>query len=139
MLRMIRSLGTGNEADTLVNIAEKEIPFFFVNHLNQPCVVAKVQQHYEVMEIGDDQFLGVLRSIWRNNNTERITISEGTLKRARDALLASVDRERRTIKTHLRVAWKGKVLRYDLTNHLWQQVEISANGVKILDSKTMLD
>ena len=41
----------------------------------------------------------------------------------------------------MRVAWKqkNKVLRYDLTNQLWQQIEISSAGFKIIDSKTVLD
>jgi hypothetical protein len=46
MLRMVKRTSLvrrGNEADTLVKIAEKEIRFFFVNHLKQPCVVAKIR------------------------------------------------------------------------------------------------
>jgi hypothetical protein len=131
-----------HESDLLVSIAEKEIPFFFINHLNQPCVIAKGRNHYEVIEMNDDSFLGLLRQMRRNSNTSRITVSENTLKRARAALVAlTMQLEQPKIKTHLRVAWKekNKVLRYDLTNSLWQQVEISSNGVKIIDSKAMLD
>ncbi len=118
-------IGRINEADILVNIAEKEIPFFFVNHLNQPCAVVKVRNHYEIMEMNDDStFLVLLRQMWRDNNiannkTLKITISEDMLKRARAALVGAVNQlERPRIKTHLRVAWKekNKVLRYDLTN-----------------------
>jgi hypothetical protein len=131
------------ESDLLVGIAEKEIPFFFVNRLNQPCVVTKVRNHYEVIEMNDDLFFLVLmRQMWRNSNSSRITVSENTLKRARAALVAStMQLEQPIIKTHLRVAWKekNKVLRYDLTNSLWQQVEISSNRVRILDSESMLD
>jgi len=132
-----------SESDTLVNIAEKEIPFFFVNHLNQPCAVVKVRNHYEVMEVSDDSFLGLLRQMWRdNNNSLKITISEDMLKRARAALVGSAQQlEQPKIKTHLRVAWKEKnrVLRYDLTNQLWRQIEISSVDVRIIDSKTILD
>jgi hypothetical protein len=130
------------ESDLLVSIAEKKIRFFLVNHLNQPCVVAKVRNHYEVIEMNDDSFLGLLRQMWRNSNASRITVSENTLKRARAALVAStMQLEQPRIKTHLRVAWKvkNKVLRYDLTNSLWQQVEISSNSVRILDSESMLE
>ncbi|MDQ6862975.1 MAG: hypothetical protein M3044_04050 [Thermoproteota archaeon] len=141
-------IGRINEADVLVNIAEKEIPFFFVNHLNQPCAVVKVRNHYEIMEMNDDStFLGLLRQMWRdtniaNNKTLKITISEDMLKRARAALVGAANQlERPRIKTHLRVAWKekNKVLRYDLTNQFWQQVEISATGVRVIDSRTVLD
>jgi hypothetical protein len=63
MFRMVKRTSLvrrENEADTLVKIAEKEIRFFFVNHLNQPCVVAKVRNHYEVIEMNDDDlFLGL--------------------------------------------------------------------------------
>jgi len=141
-------IGRINEADILVNIAEKEIPFFFVNHLNQACAVAKVRNHYEIMEMNEDStFLGLLRQMWRDNNiannkTLRVTISEDMLKRARASLVGAANQlERPRIKTHLRVAWKekNKVLRYDLTNQFWQQIEISSTGVKIIDSKTVLD
>src|ERR1700758_3581881 len=135
--------GIKQDSDLLVSIAEKKIQFFFVNHLNQPCVFANVRgDHYEVIEMNDDGlFLGLLRQMWRNSNTSRITVSENTLKRARAALIAStMQLQQPRIKTHLRVAWKekNKVLRYDLTNPLWQQVEISSDGFRILDSKTML-
>jgi hypothetical protein len=97
------------ESDLLVSIAEKEIPFFFVNHLNQSCVVAKVRNHYEMIEMNDDSFLILMRQMWRNNNASRITVSENTLKRARAALVAStMQLEQPRIKTHLRVAWKVK-------------------------------
>ncbi|MDQ6669142.1 MAG: FAD-dependent oxidoreductase, partial [Thermoproteota archaeon] len=141
-------IGRVNEADILVNIAEKEIPFFFVNHLNQPCAVVKVRNHYEIMEMNDDStFLGLLRQMWRDNNiannkTMKITISEDMLKRARAALVGAVNQlECPRIKTHLRVAWKekNKILRYDLTNQFWQQIEISATVVRVIDSRTVLD
>jgi DNA polymerase elongation subunit (family B) len=139
-------IGRINEADTLVSVAEKEIPFTFVNHLNQPCAVVKVRNHYEVMEMNDESFLGLLRQMWRDSNTAKnslkITISDDMLKRARAALVGSVQQlERPKIKTHLRVAWKerNKVLRYDLTNQSWQQIEISSNGIRLIDSKTILD
>lgn len=141
-------IGRINEADILVNIAEKEIPFFFMNHLNQPCAVVKVRNHYEIMEMNDDStFLGLLHQMWRNNNiannkTLKITISEDMLKRARAALVGAANQlERPKIKTHLRVAWKekNKILRYDLTNQFWQQIEISATGVRVIDSRTVLD
>jgi hypothetical protein len=93
----------------LASIAEKEIRFF-VNHLNQPYAVAKVRNHYEVTEMNDGLFLGLLRQMWRNSNTSGITLSEITLKRARAALVAStMQLEQPRIKTHLRVAWKEKI------------------------------
>ncbi len=144
----VPGIGKINEADLLVNLAEKQIPFFFVNHLNQPCAVVKVRAHYEIMEMNDDStFLGVLRQMWRENSIAenkalKITVSEDMLRRARAALVGGVGQlEQPRIKTHLRVAWKqgDKVLRYDLTNQLWQQIEVSASGVKIIDSKTIID
>lgn len=51
-----RGGGKENDADVLVKIADREIPFFFMNHLNRACVVVKVQQHYEVVEINTDPF-----------------------------------------------------------------------------------
>jgi DNA polymerase elongation subunit (family B) len=133
--------GGGNDADTLVKIAEKEIPFFFTNHLNRPCAIVQIQQHYEVMEILTDPFLVALRRMWQAAHPNRITISDDMVKRTRSALIAkSINPELQPIKTHLRVAWKDKILRYDLTNTLWQQVEVSSNsGWKILSSKVMLD
>jgi hypothetical protein len=142
-LQKIPKHGGGNDADILVKIAEKEIPLFFMNHLNRPCAIVKVQQHYEVMEINTDSFLIALRRMWQSTHPSRITISDDMVKRTRSALIAkSINPELAPIRTHLRVAWKekNKVLRYDLTNNLWQQVEVSTNdGWKILSSKVMLD
>ncbi|MGA9150711.1 MAG: hypothetical protein WBZ36_09040 [Candidatus Nitrosopolaris sp.] len=137
-----RGGGKENDADILVKIADREIPFFFMNHLNRACVVVKVQQHYEVMEINTDPFLIVLRRIWQSAHPNRITISDEMVKRARSALIAmSINTELPTIKTYQRVAWKekDKIYRYDLTNSLWQQIEVSSDGRKLLSSKVMLD
>ena len=131
-----------SNASTLVKIAVKVIPFFFTNHLNRPCAVVQVMTHYEVMEINTDPFLMVLRRIWQSANPNKIIISDNAVKHARYALIAkSINPEHQTIRTHLRVAWKekNKILRYDLTNNLWQQIEISSDGVRKLSSKVMLD
>ena len=87
------------------------------------------------MEINTDPFLMVLRRIWQAANPDRLAVSDNIVKHARSALIAKlINPEHQRIRTHLRVAWKerNKVLRYDLTNTLWQQVEISSNGLKIL-------
>jgi hypothetical protein len=64
-----------------------------------------VRNHYEVIEMNDDLFLGLLRQMWRNRNTSRITVSENILKRARAALVAStMQLEQPRIKTYLRAA-----------------------------------
>jgi hypothetical protein len=64
-----------------------------------------VRNHYEVIEMNDDLFLGLLRQMWRNRNVSRITVSENILKRARAALVAStMQLEQPRIKTYLRAA-----------------------------------
>jgi len=83
MLRMVKRTSLvrrGNEADTLVKIAEKEIRF-------EPAVCCC--QSAKPLRSNDDLFLGLLRQMWRNSNTSKSTVSENILKRSRAALVTS--------------------------------------------------
>ena len=132
-----------NDADTLVKIVEEKIGGnFFVNHMNRACALVPVNSHFEIMELKEEPFLEALRIMWRKSSDKRITISEDMLKRARAALIAATNQfEHQRIEMHKRVAWKVKndVMRYDLTNSLWQEIEVDGNGVRLLSSDTMLE
>ena len=94
------------------------------------------------MDLKEEQFLEALRIMWRESSPKRITISEDMLKRARAALIVATNSlEQQRIEMHKRVAWKVKneIMRYDLTNSLWQEIEVDGNGVRLLSSNTMFE
>jgi hypothetical protein len=144
-----------NQADIIVKLALQSIPFCFKNHFKEYCAVVKVvtatETHYEVMNMEDHNFSSALRYLWEQENIAqnrplKTTISQDHIKQASATLESKIDRSGiPRIRTHLRVAWKeeNKVIRYDLGNDRWQQVEIigsedGKSGVKIIDSNSMM-
>jgi DNA polymerase elongation subunit (family B) len=144
-----------NQADVIVKLALENIPFCFKNQFKEYCAVVKVvtssETHYEVMNMEDHNFSSALRYLWEQENIAqnrplKTTVSQDHIKQARATLESKVDHSGvPRVKTHLRVAWKeeNRVIRYDLGNDRWQQIEISGSedsksGVKIIDSDSMI-
>ncbi|GEM_PF-3542309 len=144
-----------NQADVIVKLALENIPFCFKNQFKEYCAVVKVvtatETHYEVMNMEDHNFSSALRYLWEQENIAqnrplKTTVSQDHIKQARATLESKIDHSGvPRIKTHLRVAWKeeNKIIRYDLSNDRWQQVEISGSedgksGVRIVDSDNMI-
>jgi hypothetical protein len=150
-----RDRNAPNQADVIVKLALENIPFCFKNQFKEYCAVVKVvtatDTHYEVMNMEDHNFSSALRYLWEQENIAqnkplKTTISQDHIKQARATLESKIDHSGvPRIMTHLRVAWKeeNKVIRYDLANDKWQQVEISGSedgksGVRIIDSDNMI-
>lgn len=144
-----------NHADILVKLALEDIPFFFRNQFKEYCAVVKVitatDTHYEIMNIEDHDFSSALRYLWEQENIAqnkplKTTISQDHIKQACATLESKIDHNGvPRVITHLRVAWneENKVIRYDLCNDKWQQIEITGSedgksGVRILDSDNMI-
>jgi hypothetical protein len=102
------------------------------------------------MNIEDHNFSSALRYLWEQENIAqnkplKTTISQDHIKQACATLESKIDHNGvPRVITHLRVAWKeeNKVIRYDLCNDKWQQVEIMGSedgksGVRIVDSDNM--
>jgi DNA polymerase family B len=144
-----------NQADIIVKLALENIPFFFKNQFKEYCAVVKVatasDTRYEIMNIEDHNFSSALRYLWEQENIAqnkplRTTVSQDNIKQACATIESKIDHSGvQRVITHLRVAWKeeNKIIRYDLCNDRWQQVEISGSddgksGVKIIDSDNMI-
>jgi len=123
------AIGTAS-ADRLVHLADAAGVNLFHTAKGEPFAVVPIRDHHEVWPLAGEIFKAWLSQlIWRE---ERRAAKPDVLASAVLTLGARARFEGPEEDVHLRTAWSGDALYYDLCDALWRVLKITSDGWEVL-------